>query len=161
MTLLDRWNYHGSLALQLPAPPVRLLYAASGTLPAAAILKDAEAVVEHNLYWAAMSEDEAYYLAATLNSETSRLRVAHMQSRGQWGARHFDKLMFELPIPAFDAAQPLHAVLVAAAKEAEVVAADVPLDQAHFVAIRRRIRAALRDAGTSGAIDALVGELLG
>ena len=29
-----------------------------------------------------------------------------MQSRGQWGTRDFDKLMFELPIPLFNVKDP-------------------------------------------------------
>jgi hypothetical protein len=91
MTLLERWDYHGSLGVQFPAVGVRVLYGASGTLPAAAILRDGRAVVEHKLYWASVAdEDEARYLTAILNSETARSRVAHMQSRGQWGARDFD-----------------------------------------------------------------------
>ena len=70
-----------------PMPSVRVIYAASGTLPAAAILSDQEAVLEHKLYWAATGKREANYLIAILNSETTRSRVAHMQSRGQWGTR--------------------------------------------------------------------------
>jgi len=112
--------------------------------------------------WAATGEDEACYLTAILNSETARSRVAHMQSRGQWGARDFDKLMFELPIPRFDSANARHQALAAAAKEAEAIAAHVPLAEAmHFVTARRRIRAALREDGVAQRIDALVAELLG
>ena len=46
---------------------------------------------------------EARYLVAILNSETARERVEAYQSRGQWGARDFDKVIFNLPIPRFDA----------------------------------------------------------
>jgi hypothetical protein len=77
-----------------------------------------------------------------------------------WGARDFDKLMFELPIPSFDGANDLHQDLVGAAKEAERIAADVPLGAMHFVAARRRIRAALADARIAGRIEGLVAELL-
>ena len=45
--------------------------------------------------------------------------VAAMQARGQWGARHFDKVMFTLPIPRFDSSEALHNELAAAAAEAE------------------------------------------
>jgi hypothetical protein len=34
--------------------------------------------------------------------------LAGLQSRGQWGARDFDKVMFTLPIPRFDSAASLH-----------------------------------------------------
>ena len=43
------------------------------------------------------------------------------------GARHFDKVMFTLPIPRFDAETKLHADLAAAGAEAERVAAQVEL----------------------------------
>ena len=42
---------------------------------------------------------EARYLIAMLNSETTRQRAEHLQSRGQWGARHFDRYMLTLPSP--------------------------------------------------------------
>ncbi|MGI8926369.1 MAG: hypothetical protein ACR2HN_06950 [Tepidiformaceae bacterium] len=83
-----------------------------------------------------------------------------MQSRGQWGARDFDKLMFELPIPRFDGAIPLHRELADAAGTAETVAATVDVSGAHFVTARGRIRAALVKDGIAGRIDKLVGELL-
>ncbi|HLF07737.1 MAG TPA: N-6 DNA methylase [Dehalococcoidia bacterium] len=162
MTFLQQLDYYGKLSAQFPLPPIRIVYAKAGTLPTAAVLRNQEAVVDHKLYWAATGEDEACYLTAILNSETARSRVAHMQSRGQWGARDFDKLMFELPIPRFDSANARHQALAAAAKEAEAIAAHVPLAEAmHFVTARRRIRAALREDGVAQRIDALVAELLG
>ena len=95
MALSDRIDYHGSLAIQMPSAPVRVVYAASGTQPAAAVLRDPGGVVEHKLYWADVEENEGHFLAAVLNSEAARSRVAHLQSRGQWGARDFDKVIFE------------------------------------------------------------------
>ncbi len=80
---------------------------------------------------------------------------------GQWGARDFDKVMFNLPIPLFDAADPLHAALAAAAGRAGRVAAEVPLKEGeHFTRVRRRIRDALAEDGVAAEIDALVAELL-
>ena len=121
------------------------------------------AIVEHKLYWAAATEDEALYLVAILNSETARSRVAHLQSRGQWGARDFDKLMFGLPIPKFDPKVGLHRQLVTVARRAEVVAARVPLKEGtHFVHARWGIirRPSPKTAFPSG-IDQLVERLLG
>jgi hypothetical protein len=98
-TLKQRWNFHNGLANQFPVSPLRVMFAASGTLPAAVLVRDQNGVVEHAIYWApVVSEDEGHYLAAILNSENVRARVVHMQSRGEQGARHFDKLMFTLPI---------------------------------------------------------------
>ena len=105
---------------------------------------------------------EAQYLEAVLNSETARARVAHLQSRGQWGARDFDKVMFGLPISKFNKNDPVHASLARAARRAERVAGVVDLPEGvHFVRARRLIRDALREDGVAGEIDRLVAELLG
>jgi len=162
-SLIAQLDYFGQLSAQLPSPPLRVLYTSHGTLPAAAILTDQRVVIEDSLYWAAVSNlAEARYLLAILNSETARSRVEHLQSRGQWGARHFHKLMFELPIPQFDPANALHQRLARAAKRAEQVAAGAALREGeHFVRARQRIRQALREDGVSQRIDALVAELLG
>jgi hypothetical protein len=163
MTLLDRWDYHKGLISQFPIAPIRIVYAASGTLPCALVVRDQRAVVEHANYWSAVeSEDEANYLAAILNSETARLRVAALQAQGQWGARHFDKLMFTLPIPQFDPKKGLHKDLVVASEDAEKVASEVELQEGmHFQTARRAIRVALEDSRVSPRIEKLVSNLLG
>ncbi|MFA5787844.1 MAG: hypothetical protein WDA71_12840, partial [Actinomycetota bacterium] len=161
MTFLEQLDYFGKLTAQMPPAPVRLLYAASGTIPAAAVLKDRAGTAEHALYWTACDESEARYLEAILNSESARTRAEHMQSVGQWGARHFDKVMLELPIPKFSPSDTLHAQLAAAALRAEQVAAGVVLlAGVHFVRARQLIRQALQADGVSEVIDELVAELL-
>lgn len=161
MTLSDRIDYHGALGVQMTGHPLRVIYAASGTLPAAAILRDAAAVVEHKLYWAAVaSEEEARYLEAILNSEAARALVAHLQSRGQWGARDFDKVMLSLPIPDFDSGNALHQRLAEAAARAETVAAPTDISGVGFVRARQLIRQALVAGGVASEIDELVRKLL-
>jgi transposase len=84
-------------------------------------------VIEHKLYWSSFAaENEALYLAAVLNSETARSRTAALQSRGQWGARDFDKVLFTLPIPRYDNAVSLHTALrpIHALIERHVLAAE-------------------------------------
>ena len=84
-----------------------------------------------------------------------------MQPKGQGGARHFDNLIWELPIPEYDRRIRLHRDLAAAGAEAEQVAASVPLDlAAHFTRQRRAIRDALIADGIARRIDALVARLL-
>ena len=167
MAFSEQLDYFGKLSAQFPAsaaksaPSVRVICAASGTLPAAAVLSEQEAVLEHALYWAATGNREAQYLTAILNSETARSRVAAMQARGQWGARHFDKLMFELPIPLFNVNDPLHRELAAAAERAASAAAKVPLKEGtYFVTARKHIRTALLDDGIAQEIEGLVVRLL-
>jgi hypothetical protein len=162
LSLIEQFDYYGKLGSQFPIPRLRVVYAASGTIPAACLLRGSAAVIEHAIYWAPVaSENEGQYLAALLNSETSRARVAAMQARGQWGARHFDKVMFNLPIPRFDQAEPLHNDLAAAAAEAERIAGAFELPEAvKFQRARKLIRDALTETGIAPFIDDLVARLL-
>lgn len=162
ITLIQQWDYYGKLAVQFPLPKLRVVYAASGTVPAAIVLRDTKAVIEHNLYWApAASEGEARYLVAVLNSETTRARAEKWQSRGQWGARHFDKVIFNLPIPRYDPADDTHVALAKLAGKAEKIASAVDLPEGvKFQRARRLVRDALVDSGLATQIDAAVGALL-
>ncbi len=162
ISLIQQFDYYGKLSAQFPILKLRVVYAASGTLPAACILYNSDAVIEHKLYWGATSlKNEALYLTALLNSEISRQRVSALQSRGQWGARDFDKVMFTLPIPRFDPSQPLHNDLAAAATEAERIANAFELpENVKFQRARKLIRDALTDAGIGPHIDKLVAQLL-
>ncbi|HVB89746.1 MAG TPA: hypothetical protein VND97_06050, partial [Beijerinckiaceae bacterium] len=162
MSLVQRWNFHNELGAQFPISPLRVVYAKAGTLPAACLVRDSTGVIDHMLYWTkTSSEEEALYLVAILNSETARARVAAYQSRGQWGARHFDKVIFNLPIPRFDPKSSLHKDLAAAASKAESIAAATSLpENVKFQRARGLVRAALTDAGLAAKIDALVASLL-
>jgi hypothetical protein len=157
----EQLNHHGKLASQFPIPALRVVYAKAGTLPAACLVRD-NSIVDHKLYRCTpASVAEAGYLSAILNSETSRSRVASLQSRGQWGARDFDKVMFNLPIPLFDPSVALHNDLAAAAREAERIAAAVELPETvKFQRARKLIRDALTDSGIAPRIDELVARLL-
>jgi hypothetical protein len=161
ISLAQQFDYYGKLSAQFPLVPLRVVYAASGTNPAACIL-NYPAVIEHSLYWSALTgEKEACYLTALFNSETARARGQSLQARGQFGARHFDKVMFNLPIPRFDASDRLHNAIAEAAGEAEVIAASVPLpENIKFQRARGLVRTALTGAGIAQRIDALVARLL-
>lgn len=162
LTLTGRWNYHGGLSSQFPIPSLRVVYAASGTVPCATVVHDTDAVVEHGLYgFRSATRLEANYLSAILNCEYARKLIAEMQARGQWGARHFDKVIFNLPIPRFDPANALHRELANAATEAEEIAAAVNIaETTGFQRARRMVRDTLKDAGVAQKIDVLVARLL-
>jgi SAM-dependent methyltransferase len=162
LTLQQRWDYVDALRCQLPPAQVRVVYAKSGILLAAAIVEDDKAFIDHKLYWAAFERySEALYVTAFLNSEWIRQRIAALQSRGRFGTRDVDKLVLELPIPRFDATKPLHLQLMRTALEAERIAGAVPLpDGLYFVRSRGRIRRALAEAGVAQEIDRLVAALL-
>jgi hypothetical protein len=88
MTLVGRWNYHNELGSQFPIAALRVVYAKAGTLPAASLLRDPRAVIDHKLYWMiTAAEVEGRYLAAILNSETAGTRGAVPVARPMGRAR--------------------------------------------------------------------------
>ena len=159
--LKDQHDYYGQLSAQFPLPGVRVVYTKAGKNLVAAVVSDASAVVDHTLYWGGVGIEEAYYLCALLNSEGVRMQVEQYQAQGQWGARHFDKYVFNLAIPEFDRDEELHARLAAAGRTAEEVAAGVEVVPGeHFQRARKVLRAALADQGIAGRIEELVADLL-
>jgi hypothetical protein len=161
MTLTQQIDHLRKLSLQLTARTARLVYTKAGTLLSAAVVSDDAVVVDHMAYWTALRSDgEGHYLMAIINSGVVVERVRPMQPRGQVGPRHFDNLVWELPIPEFASDQPLHRDLAAAGAEAEGLAAQVALPGGHFTAKRRAIRMALAEAGVAQRIEALVARLL-
>ncbi len=160
-SLTAQLDYYGKLSTQLRSPaPIRVVYSNSGTLPAAAILRDSHAITDVTLFWAPVAEDEAYYLASLLNSESLRKRVEGLQSRGQWGARHFAKLLVNVAIPKYDTQTTEHRQLSSLGLAAEKLAAAVPLPDGGFVRKRRIIREALIASGISGEIDRIAEAIL-
>ena len=102
-----------------------------------------------------------YYSCAILNSATLRTCVQQYQARGQWGARHFDKYVFNLPIPRFERGNAVHRALADAGQTAADVARGVPSKEGeYFTRTRKRIRTALAEHGVAGGIDRLTAQLL-
>lgn len=151
MTLLARINHMSGLSAQAGQPSVRVLYTKAGTRLSAVTIAADDAVVDHMAYWApARSAEEAAYLVAIINSAAVLAKVTDLQPQGQRDKRHFDNLVWTLPIPEYDPADALHRDLAAA----------VPLDAGHFTAKRRAIRAALAADGVAAEMEALVDALL-
>ena len=163
MTLSAQINHMRKLSIQPdPMASSRVLYTASGTRLSAALLRDSEAIVEHKAYWTKVrSINEAAFLIAIINSSAVVAKITDLQSHGQRDKRDFDNLVWTLPIPEYDDADPLHRDLAAAAAHAETIAAAVPLtDAQHFTAKRRAIRQALVEDGIAAEMEALVDALL-
>lgn len=161
MTLRDRINYQRTLQAQFPAGQHRVVYSKAGMYMAAARVCDPAVVIENTLYWAATSSaEEAHYLTAVLNSNALLELVRPLQARGEHNPRHFDKYVFQVPIPLYDAEQPAHTTIAELAQRAEAVAAAVELPTVSFQAQRRRIREALVLDGVSAEIDEQVQLLL-
>ena len=161
ISLLEQWDYYGKLSCQFPTAPIRVVYTKAGTNLAACAIQGSTAIIDHKLYWAAFeSPEEARYLCGILNSEALRSGVEQFQAQGQWGARDFDKYVFNLPIPRFDAGNPLHGELAQAAKTAESIANAVEVrEDEHFTRTRARVRSALAEHGVAAQLERLVGEV--
>lgn len=160
--LLDRIDYHGQLAAQLPTAALRVVYTKSGNTLAAAIVRDATAIVDHKLYWAPVAtEAEGHYLCAILNSATLLERVQPLQALGLFGTRDFDKNVFAVPFPRYDAGNDLHARLAELGSHAETTAADVDIAGAStFQAARKKVSSGLVSAGIAQKIEDAVAELV-
>ena len=76
------------------------------------------------------------------------------------GRTGFDKVIFNLPIPRFDAKIKLHRDLAAAAERAEIAVALALPEGVKFQRARGMVRDALDSAGVSEIINALVAKLL-
>lgn len=161
VSLAQSVDHHQKLSRQSLRSPIRVLYPASGTRLCAGWLEDDDVIVEHQAYWlAAKSLEEAAYVVAILNSAIVLERVKDLQPVGQRDPRHFDNLVWTLPIPEFDPAEALHVDLAAASLHAASVAARVELPDVHFTAKRRLIREALTEDGVAQSIERLVDALL-
>ena len=156
-SMVARLDYFGQLRAQFPIPQLRVVYAKAGTFSAAAAVRMPGAIIDHKLYWTEVEDDlEARYLLGLLNSEALRRRIAHLQSRGQWGARDFDKALVGT-LPQFRRNDGLHLALTNLAERAEAVALSVPIPTARpFALARTQIRAALRRDGVATEIDSAV-----
>ena len=98
---------------------IRVAYTQSGQ-PTAAVIRNRNAIVDRKLYQTkCQSEDEAYYVLAVINSEELAAAAATFMTKGLYGARDFEKHGWKLPIPRYDANEPLHVRLSERGKAAE------------------------------------------
>ena len=111
---------------------VRVAYTTQGQ-PTAAIIKDKQAILDHKLYQTiCQSVDEACYLTAVLNSKGLTNAVVEFMTKGLYGARDFHKHGWKLPIPRYDANDPLHVRLSELGETAEqecqalIAESDIP-----------------------------------
>ena len=98
----------------------RVVYTQSGQ-PIAAIIRDSLAIVDRTLYQTVcQTEEEARYLIAVLNSDQLAMKVKPFCPTN-WAKkiRHFEKHGWKLPIPRYEAGEPLHDRLSELGKAAE------------------------------------------
>ena len=149
---------------------VRVAYSSSGK-PTATIIRDNNAIVDYVLFQTiCRSEPEASYLLAVVNSDALAAAAEIFMARGLFGARHFQKQGWKLPIPRYDADDPLHVRLselgVTAEQECQAFVADSDIltkraGKAQSDAARRLLRHEWQpNSATAQAIEAAVAELL-
>ena len=173
LNLLDRLDYHRELSTQFEwqhdqgSRPTRVAYSSAGA-PTAALLRDNSEIVENVLFWTTCKDErEANYLLAIINSDVLYGAVASLMPKGQFGARHLHKHLWKLPIPQFDADNPLQlaiskageAAAAGAAKQLEQLRQDRP--KLTVTIARRELRKWLRASAEGKAVEERVGELLG
>ena len=162
MTLLQRLDHMRGLTRQLAVSGPRVVYTKAGTNLSCCVVNENSAFVDHMAYWGNVGDvREGFYISLILNSKVVADIVAPMQARGSSGRRHFDMLVWELPIPEFDPENALHREIAALGAECERTAAGVVLPEGDPPRKRRAIREALADAGLAARADALVARLLG
>ena len=149
---------------------IRIAYTTSGR-PTAAVVRDKRAILDTTLYQTpCRSEGEAQFLTSLLNSDTLTMAAESFMPRGLYGARHFHKHGWKLPIPHYAAADPLHMRLSELGKAAEqecralVAQSDImskPAGDAQSRAARRLLRHEWQpNSETAQAIEASVAQLL-
>ena len=149
---------------------VRVAYTTQGQ-PTAAIIKDKQAILDHKLYQTiCQSVDEACYLTAVLNSKGLTNAVVEFMTKGLYGARDFHKHGWKLPIPRYDANDPLHVPLSELGATAEheckalIAQSDImakPAGDAQSREARKLLRHEWQPISvTAQAIEAAVAELL-
>ena len=126
--LLDNLNHLNKFTSQLAYlqsaikddTQIRIAYTSAGR-PTAAIIRDNHAIIENALFQTACkSVAEAYYVVAIINSN-ELAKQAKPLCPTNWAKeiRHFHKHGWKLPIPRFDADDPLHVRLSELGKAAQ------------------------------------------
>ena len=149
---------------------VRVAYTRSGR-PTATIVRDNKAILDDNLFQTeCASVNEARYVLAFVNSNQLATAAETFMPRGLYGARHLQKHGWKLPIPRYDANDPLHVRLSELGETAEqecqalIAESDIPTKpagDAQSRAARKMLRHEWQPtSATALAIEDAVAELL-
>jgi SAM-dependent methyltransferase len=160
--LLNRLEYKNGTTKQFPIGENRVVYTSSGSNLVAARLSDQKAIVSETLYWyTSASSEEALYLVSILNSETLLNRVKHLQAEGQFGRRHFHKVVFAAGFPLFDSSNHEHLELAKLGSKAEQLVSTIDVSGMSFIKSRKLITRALKTSDVMSEINRLVEILIG
>lgn len=161
LSLQDQLDYQSKLTKQLPVPTLRVVYNASGMHLCAAKVTDRRAIIAKSLYWAAAAtNEEADYLCAMLNAPATTELARPYMSYGK-DERHFDKHIWQVPIPKFDSTNPTHKRLAGLSKTLHGLVEGFQVNgDLHFAATRRHIREQLEVSEAGVEMNEIVYELL-
>lgn len=161
LSMMEQLNYQNKLSKQFPLTQHRVIYSASGNTLTAARLSNDDSIIEHALYWLpARSIAEAQYLVGILNAPVTTQMVEKYQSRGLFGARHFDTYVWNLPIPAFAKGNSVHERIVELSAACEAYLEQINVEGMGFQKARKIVRTALADAGLMEELNEAVEQLL-
>jgi len=183
--LLPYLNWQNKLTLQTPVGPYKLLYNASGTYLCACVVETPAVtqtpvyglpvqgfIADIKTYWLETDDpEEAYYLAAILNSPLVDKLIKPFQTKGNFGAtsgkgeRDICRRPFEVvPIPRYRGSEVVHKELAELGRRchervgAFLREADEEVLQGRIGTLRQKVRAYLRHE--LKVIDALVRRLI-
>lgn len=161
LSLLDQLDYHNKLSKQLPVAPFRVVYNKSGMHLVAAKLRDNRALIASGLYWAAFyDEAEADFLCTIMNCPITTDFVRPFMSYGK-DERDIHKHVWQVPIPAFDANDPVHQELVGLGRSLARAVAAAGVDGAlHFPIARQRLRQIIDAQPEAERVSEIVFEML-
>ncbi len=160
MTLAQQIDHMKKLSQQLPIPGTRIAYAASGMHVSAALVTDPRVIIEHAVYWAAVtSPAEGRFLVGILNSPVLTEQVRPLMSYGK-DERHIDKHVWKLPIPTYDPANDLHVEIARLAETLTAEIAEMRFRSTNFTVIRRDLRAHLLSSDAGRQLNSHVATLL-
>ena len=140
MDLYQRLDYSRGLSNQSPRKKWRVLYNKDGTNLVACVVENKPARLKVDsstirisgtcaddtiLHFDTDDYVEALFVAAMLNAPIVNSLIKPMQSRGQWGERHIQKKVLELPLPKFNPKNKAHLKLVEIAKAAQLKAENI------------------------------------
>lgn len=160
-SLLEWIDWRAKLESQFPVPPLRVVYTKAGANLCAALVNDAQTVIDHKLYWAPVgSVEEADYLCAIFNSQALLKRVRPLQAVGQFGPRDFDTYVFKTQFPLYRSDDADHHAVAMAGQVARETVASLDLSGVNYRQARPRVAVMLECAGAAEAIEGAVDRLL-
>ena len=144
-------------------PSLKVVYAASGTYPAAALLEeDTKVIIDTSLYYTQVANrGEGLYLEGILNSEAIMQKIEGLQSQGQWGARHIHRHLLKPYFPKYNPGNALHKGIVSHVEQIRQIAHNVELSpNCNFKKARSTIRIEIQASVVWSYLNKLVNMLL-